>query len=208
MSAIGVARELEIRADADLARRVVDVGQGHGNARCEGDPVEARFPVVGTAARTLGRQRQAEFPPDGKLPFDLLDKAARLTAVHRDPTPADEERRKRPAGQRVLADEADRDADHRLGEEADDRVPVRRVRIEDDDAPLRHGTRQADRPADGAQGPCSETREQPRHSRAVDDGSGREAGQLGGQGEGRKRREAGESICSLANVPSPSRGRR
>ena len=106
--------------------------------------------------------------------------------------------RERPAEQRVLADEVDAQPDHGLREQSDDRVPIRRVRIEDHDAALRHGLAQPNGPARRPQYPRREPRQHPGASGRVDDGSRRESRGLGGA-RSKRRQRAGANVAAQSS---------
>ena len=79
----------------------------------------------------------------------LADDAVRRVAVDRHAAdPAQPAAEQRHAEQRILAPEGDRDADAPLREDADDEVPVRRVRVHDDHALRDRRPRHLDAPAE------------------------------------------------------------
>lgn len=135
-----VAGERQPGVDADLAPRIIDEGQAQRHAGRDRDAVEAGFPVIDLAARALRRdgQVQAFIPREGL--DEAIHETGALAPIHRDAAKTAEEGAERRAEKRVLADEADRGGDGEARQDADDEIPIGRVRV-DDHHRLRHGRR-------------------------------------------------------------------
>ena len=188
-----------ISADADFAA---------ADNRCSRAPAARRPRARGDRSPT-SRIRCGSACPSGaiarrntrvapELRRHLLDESGPFAAVDRDAAPAHEQRpEERHAEQRILAGEAKGEAGHEFQAQADRRVPVRRVRIEDHDAALGHRLRQHDLPAGDCEQRAPSHAANPRTSgRSMTDAGREDAGRTRGEGRTAKR----ESVRCRAAV--------
>ncbi|KAF1858540.1 hypothetical protein Lal_00015058 [Lupinus albus] len=106
----------------------------HGHVGRQRDAVEAALPVRAVAARAFRRDREPE-PVGGVHRLrEVADRTLRRAAVDGHAAPVAHDGAHRAAEQRVLGEPAELHVDGPLGQQADRKVPVRRVRVHDDDA--------------------------------------------------------------------------
>ncbi|EEF22158.1 conserved hypothetical protein, partial [Ricinus communis] len=120
--------------DVDDLPAVVERDEQHRHVGRQRDAVEAALPVRAVAARALRRDGEPE--PVGRVHRlrEAPDRALRRAAVDGHAAPVAHDRAHRAAEQRILGEPAELQADGPLGQQADEEIPVRRVRVHDGDA--------------------------------------------------------------------------
>ena len=172
------------RADSQLSIREIERSSDDRHSRTRRDVIEAAAPRRHASSRPFRRDAENKALPSSEFRDRLIHDVVRRVSPDGNATDSSQNGSERPSKDRVLAQPGCVDVDRKVRENADDEVPVGRVRRDDNDElrSVRKGARYS--PAEHAQSESPKSSEQ-RPPLARDggwdlDGSGTGAGrQLG-----------------------------
>ena len=146
-----VAAKRQIAHDADLAPGIIDEGQADRYSGCQRQAIEAALPDVCPAPRAFRGDGEIEALALAELGRQLGDLIGALSALDGDAAKTFRQGGQGPGKQAVLACPVDIKRHRALGRDADEEIPVRGVRIENDDRLGRTRRLHHQAPAEGGQ---------------------------------------------------------
>ena len=121
------------RADSHLSIREIEGSGDDRHSRTRRNVIEAAAPRWHAPSRPFWRDAENKAIPSSEFRYRLIHDVVRRASHYRNPTDPPKNRPKGPSKDRVLAQPGCVDIDREICENADDKVPVGRVRRDDDD---------------------------------------------------------------------------